>query len=79
MDIVTADTGRGHSGLEDRIETLQREFAALAVALSSASRELADVAEELRSRRQTQNVVPLDRGPRREPGRQSDILGEFLE
>jgi uncharacterized membrane protein len=65
--------------LEERIEALRRELAALVIALSKASQELADLAEELHSRRHANKVVALERRPRRECSRRRDILGDFLE
>ncbi len=65
--------------LEERIEALRRELAGLVVTLSNASQELADIAEELHSRRRANKVVTLDRHPRRERSRHGDILGDFLE
>jgi hypothetical protein len=65
--------------LEERIEALRRELAGLMVTLSNAGQELADIAEELYSRRQANKVVALNRCQRRERSRHWDILGDFLE
>jgi uncharacterized membrane protein len=71
--------GAGDRDLEERIETLRRELAGLVVRLSNASHQLDDLAEELRSHRQADNVVDLGQRPRRKRGRAPDILGDFLE
>jgi hypothetical protein len=65
--------------LEVRIEALRQEVAGLMVELRNTTQRLEDVAEELGSRRQTDNVVALDQAPRRKRGRDPDLLIDFLE
>jgi hypothetical protein len=60
--------------LEARIEALRRELAALIVTLCNTGQRLENLADELRSRRQMDKVVALDR---RRQGH--DILVDFLE
>ncbi len=62
--------------LEARIEALRRELAGLVVTLCDAGRQLDDLTDELRSRRQADKVVALDlRRRRNDP----DILADFHE
>jgi hypothetical protein len=77
MPSFHADAADGD--LEERIEALRRELAGLVVTLSNASQELADISEELHSRRRANKVVTLHRHSGRERGRDRDILGDFLE
>ena len=65
--------------LEERIEALRQEVATLMVELRHTIQRMEDVAEELGSRRRTDNVVELDRDPRYKRGRDPDILLDFLE
>jgi hypothetical protein len=69
----------GDRDLEARIEALRRELAGLIVTLSNAGQRLEDLAEELGSRRQADNVVALDRRRRGKGGHHTDILVDFLE
>ena len=63
--------------LEARIEALRRELAGLVVALSTAGRQLDDLTDELRSRRQGDKVVALDQ--RRHPnGSHGGILARMV-
>jgi hypothetical protein len=68
----------GDRDLAARVEALRRELAALVVALSNAGQRIEDLADELHSRRQADNVVQLDRR-RRGNGRDPDILVDFLD
>ena len=68
----------GDRDLEARIEALRRELAGLIVTLSNAGQRLEDLADELRSRRQADKVVALDRR-RRKGDPYPDILVNFLE
>jgi hypothetical protein len=65
--------------LEARVEALRRELAALIVTLSNAGQRLEDLADELRSRRQVDKVVALDRRRHGKGGHDPDILADFLE
>jgi hypothetical protein len=65
--------------LEAQVEALRRELAELAATLCSAGQQLEDLADELRSRHQTGNVVTLDRRPRGKGGHNPDIRVDFLE
>ena len=69
----------GNRDLEARVEALRRELATLVVALCNLGQRLEDVADELRSRRQADNVVALDRRRRGKGRDDSDILVSFLE
>ena len=62
--------------LAARIEALRRELAGLVVTLCDAGRQLDDLADELRSRRQEDKIVALDlRRRHNDP----DILADFHE
>jgi hypothetical protein len=65
--------------LEALVGALRRELAALVVTLCNAGQRLEDLADELRSRRQTGNVVILDRRRHGKGGHGPDILVDFLE
>jgi hypothetical protein len=65
--------------LEAQVKALRRELAALIVTLCNAGQRLEDLADELRSRRQTDNVVILDRRRHGKGGQDPDILVGFLE
>jgi len=69
----------GSRDLEARIEALRRELAALVVTLSNAGQQLEDLADELRSRRQEDKVVTLDRRRRGRGGHDQDMLVDFME
>jgi hypothetical protein len=62
-----------------RVEALRQEIAALVVTLSGLGHRLEDVADELRSTRQADNVVALDRRRRGKGRDDSDILTDFLK
>ena len=68
MDSVDCD-------LKERIEALRRELAGLVVALCKASRQLDDLADEIRSHRQTSKVVPIHQC-RRDTSPDPDILDD---
>jgi hypothetical protein len=68
----------GHD-LEARVEALRRELAALIVTLCNTGQRLEDLADELRSRRQMDNVVALHRRRHGKGGHGPDILVDFLE
>jgi hypothetical protein len=65
--------------LEALVEALRRELAALIVTFCNAGQRLEDLADELRSRRQTDNVVALDQRRQGKGGHDPDILVGFLE
>ena len=65
--------------LESRVESLRRELTALIVTLCNIGQRLEDLADELRSRRQMDNVVALDRPRHGKGGQDPDILVGFLE
>jgi hypothetical protein len=69
----------GDRDLEARIEALRRELAGLIVTLSNAGQRLEDLADELRSHRQMDKVVALDRRRRDKGGHNPDILVDFLK
>jgi hypothetical protein len=64
--------------LEARIEALRRELACLVVALSKAGEQLENLAEDLRSRRHSDNVVTLDQRRRSKRRSEPDIVIDFL-
>ena len=74
MSVATGDRD-----LQARIEALRRELAGLIVTLSNAGQRLEDLADELRSRRQADKVVVLDRRRRGKDRDDPDILVDFLE
>jgi hypothetical protein len=65
--------------LEALVDALRRELAALVVALCNAGQRLEDLADELRSHRQPDNVVILDLRRHGKGGQDPDILVGFLE
>jgi hypothetical protein len=69
----------GDRNLEARIEALRRELAGLIVTLSNAGQRLEHLADELRSRRQADKVVALDRRRHGKGSHDPDILVDFLE
>jgi hypothetical protein len=71
--------GAADRSLEKRIEALRHELAGLVVTLSKASRQLDDLEDELRSRRQADKVITLAGRRPRKSAADPDILFEFLD
>ena len=69
----------GERNLEARVEALRQELVELMVTLSKVALRLENVTDELRSRRQMDNVVAFDLPPRRRSRHDPDLLLEFLE
>ncbi len=69
----------GERDLEARVEALRQELVELMVTLSKVALRLESVTDELRSRRQMDNVVAFDLPPRRRSRHDPDLLLEFLE
>ena len=69
----------GERDLEARVEVLRQELVGLLVTLSKVGQRLEDLTDELRSRRQLDNVVAFDLPPRRRSRQDPDLLLEFLE
>lgn len=69
----------GERDLEARVEALRQELVELMVTLSKVGQRLEDLTDELRSRRQLDNVVAFDLPPRRRSRHDPDLLLEFLE
>ena len=69
----------GERDLEARVEALRQELVELMVTLSKVALRLENVTDELRSRRQMDNVVAFDLPPRRRSRHDPDLLLEFLE
>ena len=71
--------GSGERDLEARVEALCQELTGLMVTLSKLGQRLEHLTDELRSRRQVDNVVALDPPPRRRARHDRDLLLDFLE
>jgi len=69
----------GECDLEARVEALRQELVELMVTLSKVALRLENVTDEVRSRRQMDNVVAFDLPPRRRSRHDPDLLLEFLE
>ena len=69
----------GERDLEARVEVLRQELVGLTVTLSKVGQRLEDLTDELRSRRQIDNVVGFDLPPRRRSRQEPDLLLDFLE
>jgi hypothetical protein len=69
----------GERDLEARVEVLRQELVGLTVALTRVGQRLEDLTDELRSRRQMDNVVAFDSPPRRRSRQHPDLLLDFLE
>jgi hypothetical protein len=69
----------GERDLEARVEVLRQELVGLTVTLSKVGQRLEDLTDELRSRRQMDNVVAFDLPPRRRSRQEPDLLLDFLE
>jgi len=69
----------GERDLDARLEALRQELVGLMINLSQLSQQLEDLTDELRSRRQVDNVVAFDLPPRRRSRHVPDLLLDFLE
>ena len=69
----------GERDLDARLEALRLELVGLMSNLSQLGQRLEDLTDELRSRRQVDNVVAFDLPPRRRRRHSPDLLLEFLE
>jgi len=69
----------GERDLEARVEVLRQELVGLMVTLSKVGQRLEDLTDELRSRRQVDNVVAFDLPARRTRRDSPDLLLDFLE
>jgi len=69
----------GGRDLEARVEVLRQELVGLMVTLSKVGQRLEDLTDELRSRRQMDNVVAFDLPPRRRSRQVPDLLLDFLD
>jgi len=69
----------GERDLEVRLEALRQELVVLITTLNQLGQRLEDLTDELRSRRQVDNVVAFDLPPRRRSRHDPDLLFDFLE
>ena len=69
----------GERDLEVRLEALRQELVVLITTLNQLGQRLEDLTDELRSRREVDNVVAFDLPPRRRSRHDPDLLFDFLE
>ena len=69
----------GERDIDGRAEALRQELVELIVTLSKVGELLEELADELRSRRQLDNVIAFDLPPSRRSRHVADLLLDFLE